>query len=79
MTRISDGRDAWLKREKSEHPGAMTRTEVRLLLGWSESTVKRAVKRGRIPAAELRSVSGWPLWSAEQVRTMLADRIAGRL
>lgn len=57
----------------------MTRTQLRVLLGWSESTMDRAVKRGRIPAATITSRSGWPLWSADQVKGILALRIDGRL
>jgi hypothetical protein len=76
---ISKGRRAWLDREKAQHPGSMSRSEVMLLLGWSESTMKRAVRTGRIPPAEARSASDWPLWTAEQVKALLALRIEGRL
>lgn len=79
MSRISEGRHRWLQREKAEHPGSQTRTELQRTLGWSKSTMDRAVRLGRVPPACFRSVSGWPLWSAEQVRDLLAKRIDGTL
>jgi hypothetical protein len=41
--------------------------------------MKRAIKRGRIEPAKVTSESGWPLWSADQVKSILALRIDGRL
>lgn len=53
----------------------MTSGEVRDLLGWSHSTWKRARKDGRIPFPGAVSESGWALWTAEQVRALVAKQI----
>lgn len=80
MSRRSPGRKAQLEREKAAHPNSRTRGELRDLLRLSESTMDRAIKDGRIPPAAYHSVSGWPLWSAQQVRTLLLRRMErGRL
>lgn len=75
MSRVSPGRKAQLLREKGDHPTARTSSELRDLLGISESTFKRARRDERIPSPAYHSVSGWPLWSAEQVRVLLRKRI----
>lgn len=71
----SPGRREQLLREKGDHPTSRTSGELCTLLTMSESTFKRARKSGRIPEPAYHSVSGWPLWSAEQVRTLLQKRI----
>lgn len=58
----------------------MTFGQLASLLGVSHTTVKRAIKDGRIPPAELELSNGWRLWSREQVRTLLSRKIErGRL
>lgn len=61
--------------EQAQHPGAMTRGQLRILLGVSEATIKRAIKDGRIPPPELHLSNGWRLWSDEQCKALLSQRI----
>jgi predicted DNA-binding transcriptional regulator AlpA len=72
---MTEGRKAWLDREKAAHPGCRTSGEVMALLGVSEATWKRMKRDGRAPKAKYTSPSGWPLWSKEQVRKMIRDSI----
>jgi len=74
---VKPGRLAQLQREKADHPTARTAGELQRLLGISHSTFKRWVRSGEIPAAAYHSVSGWPLWSPEQVKALITKR--GRL
>lgn len=64
-----------MKKAQAEHPGAMTTGQLRKLLGLSDSTMKRYVKAGRIPPAELELPNGWPLWSDQQCKDLLARRL----
>jgi hypothetical protein len=80
VSRTSPGRSAQFAREKADHPTARTSGELRDLLRISESTFKRAREDGRIPEPAYHSISGWPLWSADQVTALLRRRIEkGRL
>lgn len=73
--RVKRSRECWIKDEKANHPGSQTSGELRRTLGLPESTFKNRIRKGRIPPAAYTSVSGWPLWSAEQVRAILHERI----
>ena len=77
---LTPGRRAQLAREKADHPTSRTRSEVQVLLGLSESTMDRYVRSGIIPPPAYHSVSGWPLWSAEQVQDLIKRKAQkGRL
>lgn len=78
--RFKPGRKAQLEREKAHHPKGRTRSELQALLGLPTSTMDRYVKGGVIPPAAYHSVSGWPLWSEDQVRELITRKAErGRL
>lgn len=61
--------------EQRNHPGAMRAGQLRMMLGLSDATFKRYRKAGRIPDPEITLSNGWPLWSDQQVKDLLARRI----
>lgn len=70
-------REEWVAEEKGEHSGHSTSREFALLLGIDESTFKRWVAKGKVPAADAVTPSGWRLWSPDQVQEQIRKR-AGR-
>lgn len=69
------GRSQEAAQEQERYPGSATSGQLRLILGLSGATMKRAIKDGRIPEPEYTLSNGWRLWSAEQVKILLLRRI----
>lgn len=59
----------------SEHEGWVTEGELAVLLGIDRSTVKRRIKRGKLPSHTLNTEHGWKLWSPSQVRQILHNEV----
>lgn len=61
------------KAAHKEHKNTYTMAELAHYLGVRRQTIKNWVHRGIIPDAELRSDSGWRLWTNHQARTIMVD------
>lgn len=70
-------RSMWVAEEKGDFADHSTSREFALLLGIDESTFKRWVKAGKVPAPAAVTPSGWRLWSPDQVNEQMRKR-AGR-
>jgi predicted site-specific integrase-resolvase len=71
---VSRSREEWVAEEKGVHSNHSTSREFALLLGIDESTFKRWVKAGKVPAEDAVTPSGWRLWSPQQVQAAIRKR-----
>lgn len=66
-----------LKREKGpKRQNWLTSTELAARIGVSSRQFRRLQHKGYIPAPDKRTVSGWGLWSPDQVRAIIRKRAA---
>lgn len=66
-----------LEREKGPtRKNWMTSTELAKHLGVSNRTFRRMQVRKDVPEPEKRTVSGWGLWSPDQIRSIVKKRAA---
>lgn len=72
---MARGVSAEVQQFQKANPGCMTRSQLRMLLGISDSTLKRYITAKAVPQPEMTAPNGWPLWSDAQVRALLARRI----